>query len=183
MCDNILFIIRKDDWRNKIKYIKESEYDESTMRLVEVPKEELKKISEVFARDESRIKVHKNGDSPTVFLFVKREEFDPTTMTVVYESDSEYTKRKEDLNKAWKEGTIRVSLTSFTRGRRPGIGFKDKVDEGAMEDLLDRGFEDAKKRSEIREKKTGYGFKRNKRISKKKVRKLIQEGKLKPNKR
>jgi hypothetical protein len=104
-------------------------------------------------------------------------------MTVVYESDSEYTKRKEDLNKAWKEGTIRVSLTSFTRGRRPGIGFKDKVDEGAMEDLLDRGFEDAKKRSEIREKKTGYGFKRNKRISKKKVRKLIQEGKLKPNKR
>lgn len=176
--DNILFIIRKNDWRNQIKYIKESDFDESTMKLVEVDKEELRKISEVFSRDDSRIKVHMNGDVKTSFSFVKREEFNPLTMTVVYTTQEEYDKKQEELKKAWKDGTISVNITSFTRDRKPGIGFKDKVDEGAMEDLLDRGFEDAKKRATAREKKTGYGFKRSKRISKKKVQKLINEGKL-----
>ena len=44
---------------------------------------------------------------------------------------------------------------------------------------MDRGFEDAKKRVNKREKKTGFGFKRNKRISRKKVEKLIRSGDLK----
>jgi hypothetical protein len=82
--DNILFIIRKNDWRNQIKYIKESDFDESTMKLVEVDKEELKKISEVFSRDDSRIKVHMNGDVKTRFSFVKREEFNPLTPEIAF---------------------------------------------------------------------------------------------------
>ena len=180
MIESIVFYIRKDDWREEIKYTKASEFDEETMKLVEVDKEELKKISEVFSRPDSRIEVHKNGDSSTVHHYVKREEFNPLTMTVVYTTKDEYDKKKADLKKAWKEGSISVNITAFTRNRRPSIGFKDKVDEGAMEDLMDRGFEDAKKRATSREKKTGFGFKRNKKLSRKKIQRAIREGKLRP---
>lgn len=175
----IVFYIRKNDWREEIKYIKASEFDEKTMKLVEVPEKELNKISEVFARPDIRIEVYKKGESTNTRYFVKREEFNPLTMTVVYTTKTEYEKKEADLKKAWKEGKITVNITSFTRNRRPGIGFKNKVDEGAMEDLIDRGFEDTKKRVAKREKKTGFGFKRSKRISRKKVEKLVRNGDLK----
>ena len=183
MIENIIFYISKGDWREEIKYIKASEFDENTMNLVEVDQEELKKISEVFSRPDERIEIYKKDDTSGIRHFIKRKEFNPLTMTIVYVNQVEYNKKQKELKQDWKEGKINVNIMAFTRNRRPGIGFKDKVDEGAMEDLLDRGFEDAKKRAAEREKKTGFGFKRNKKLSKKKIQRAIREGKLRPRSR
>ena len=105
--------------------------------------------------------------NPSIKKNISEESFDKNTM--IRMSDDE-------INDQNKVGSINITQM-LSSGKAPGLissrgitgskgstDFNGKLDNGAMEDLLDRGLEAAKPRALERKKTKGKGFQKIKRV-------------------
>ena len=162
--DDLVFYIRKDDWRNEVKHCTFAEWcdtdisQEAEIAMVE-PNEWWKtnrvrrKMKE---KKRTNVKVHYHKDSDTVWHLVPWERFDPTKMSVIEESDEEIQQQEFNIKDMIRTGRA-PGMFLKTDDKRGDIFHRGKLDEGAMGDLIDKGLDGAMKRAEQREKKYGKG--------------------------
>ena len=161
---DIAFYKRKDDWRNEIhcctlKELAEHEKDWEPYHFTD--EEEYLKILRTAIlmkkNGRNRFKACNKNSNSNSYRYIKWEEFDPTKMTVIEETQEEITQSEINLKDMIRSGRPPGLLTK-TDPNQGSMFHKGKLDEGAMGDLIDRGLEGAEKRAQERKKKYGRGF-------------------------
>lgn len=106
-----------------------------------------------------------NGNYPSdKDYFISDKEFDETKM-IKQEDDG--PNKYEDF---WKSGQAPGIVTSY-KNKNYGVTHNHKLDEGAVENILDMGIDGAKKRAVERNTKIGSSFRKIKQYKKRKKRK------------
>ena len=158
-----VFYTRVGDWRKLVKQCTKEEWDQNNEGKVvlNIPEEEYENIVLMFREFDERgvsyftVKLKENE---TKLQMVNRKNFNPT-IHLINETKDTLKKREENQVSMFKSKTAPGFVTNSvkTSGSRGTMFHKDRLDEGAMEDLLDKGLEGAKHRAEYREKKLGKG--------------------------
>ena len=154
----IVFYIKKNDWRKQVRFIDKDKFDEDTMDLFEIDKEELSHINDEFSRCSTWIHVYKKDDPDFKSLLIKKSEFDPRIMKVIWKSKEEIRQAEiniKDMLKNKECPGMHVAVTETS------MFHKGKLDEGAMENLLDTGLDSAKKRAVKTSKERGHAYNKN----------------------
>lgn len=161
---DICFYKRKDDWRNEIHCctLKEFNNHEDQWEAYNFEdEEELLKVLRtavlIKKNGRTRFKVRDKDSNGNSYRYIKWEEFDPTKMTIIEETQEEITQSEINLKDMLRRGRAPGMFTK-TDSNQGSMFHKGKLDEGAMEDLLDRGLEGATQRAEERKKKYGRAF-------------------------
>lgn len=93
------------------------------------------------------------------YQIINKERFDPKTMIEIKETEEEKKaaeKRFSDMLKS-KSGPF-VNTNSSSSNSTPSAFHNGKLDSGAVENLIDTGFDGAKKRIDERANKLGAPF-------------------------
>jgi hypothetical protein len=154
----IVFYIKKNDWRKQVRFIDKDKFDEDTMDLFDIDEEELSHINDEFSRCSTWIHVYKKDDPDFKSLLIKKSEFDPRIMKVIWKSKEEIRQAEiniKDMLKNKECPGMHVAVTETS------MFHKGKLDEGAMENLLDTGLDSAKKRAVKTSKERGHAYNKN----------------------
>ena len=164
---DLFFYTRKNDWRNEVhcctldELIDHKDQWDIYVFPGKEKDEELKKILRTAIlmkkNGKTRFKARNRNDSSNSYRYITWEEFDPSKMTVIEETQEEITQSEINLKDMLRSGRAPGILTK-TDPNRGSMFHKGKLDEGAMGDLLDRGLEGAETRAKERKKKYGRGF-------------------------
>lgn len=160
---DFIFYIRDKDWRNEIKHCTVEEWKSNSkdknLYMDLSPKEwwDINYIRRELSKSKrTRVSVHLNKDREGVTSVVSWDDFDPTKMQIT-ESIEAIQQCEINLVTMIKNHSTPgiVTKTSSTRG---SMFHKGKYDEGAVDDLLEKGLDGAKKRAEERQNKYGHAF-------------------------
>ena len=160
--NDFVFYIRSNDWRKEVKHCTVEEWKtnskDKNLYMEMSPKEwwDINYIRRELAKSQrTRVSVHLNKDREGVTSVVSWDDFDPTKMQVV-ESTEAIQQCEINLATIIKNHSAPgiVSKTSESGS----IFHKGKYDEGAVDDLLEKGLDGAKHRAEERQKKYGHAF-------------------------
>jgi hypothetical protein len=97
-------------------------------------------------------------------FYISDKDFDETKMVKI-ENDKGPNKYRD----FWKSGQAPGIVTSYAN-KNYGVTHNGKLDEGAVENLLDRGIDGAKTRAVERNNKIGSSFRKIKQYKKRKKR-------------
>lgn len=161
--DYLVFYTDKNDWQDKVKQIYYKNFDENTMKLLDVSEELINQFNDMAKRaNYKNIRIrYKNKPSHTRAL-VKVKNFDPRKMDLIYVSKEEQDKINEQINNALKDGKSPFKLiSSEVRNNTVGLTYNGKIDEGAVGNYLDTTLDGAKKRAVNRQKRYGSSFRKN----------------------
>lgn len=161
--EHYVFYIDKDDWKEKIKQIKFKDFNNDTMKLIEVDEELIKNFNDMAERSNyTNIKVRYKNKPNYSRSTVKVKNFDPRKMDLIYISKEEQKEIDEKISKALKEGKSPFRLVSSeVRSNKAGLFYNGKIDEGAVGNYLDTTLDGAQKRAVNRQKKYGSSFRKN----------------------
>jgi hypothetical protein len=158
-----IFYIKEGDWRKQVRQCTKQEWDQDHNRKVEykLPEDEYENIVLMFREFASSgttfftVKLKENEHK---MQMVNRKNFNPT-IHMLNETKETLKKRESNTSSMIKAKSAPGFATSTVRtsGDRGSMFHNNRLDEGAMGDLLDKGLEGAKHRAEFREKKLGKG--------------------------
>ena len=158
-----VFYTRVGDWRKLVKQCTKEEWDQDHdgKDVLTLPEDEYENIVLMFREFAERGVSYftvKLRDDERKLQMVNRKNFNPK-IHLINETKDTLKKREENQLSMVKSKSAPGFVTNSvkTSGSRGTMFHKDKLDEGAMEDLLDKGLEGAKHRAEDREKKLGKG--------------------------
>lgn len=164
--DDIVFFKYTWDWRNEIHNCTVSEFlkDNEEKETVQIPTEDIDKIRATHRLmkkyNQHLVKAHYKNEDESVTHMIDWKDFDPFKMEVVDYTEDKYTVYENnilDIIKS-KKAPGMFMKTDDTRG---SIMHHDKIDEGAIGDLIDKGLDGAIKRADQRQKETGHAFSKN----------------------
>ena len=158
--NDIIFVKLNNDWREETKQIKVKDYNESLMRKLNISDEDLEKINKEFRSNHLFLTATFKDESTGVKHSVKREEFDPVKMELVYSTEESEKERKFNI-KDIIESQSAPGIVSSVHEERASCYHNGKLDDGAVSNLLDQGLGKAKKRAVTRNKKIGHSFHKN----------------------
>lgn len=159
--NDIVFYIRVNDWRKECKACLYKDFNIDKMKLLEA---DYISINKVFRKQNisnweiNRVDARYKDENSSTYHNIKWTDFDPRKMEIA--SDKNKTTEiniKEMVRQKRAPGL--VEKTSRDRG---SVMHRGKVDEGAMEDLLDKTLPGAKVRAVKRFKNKGASFTKNK---------------------
>lgn len=161
--EELIFYMDKDDWKEKIKQIQYKDFNEDTMKMIDVEEELIHQFNEMAKRSNYttiRIRYKKNPEYTRSVVKVKN--FDPTKMDLIYISKEKQDEIDKKISNALKDGKSPFRLiSSDVRNTKAGLTYNGKVDEGAVGNYLDTTLDSAKKRAVNRQKKYGSSFRKN----------------------
>jgi hypothetical protein len=96
--------------------------------------------------------------------YIMDNRFDERRM--IYVGENEPPKHPDVFTSEGCPGIITTTYSQF-RDSHHGLTYKNKLDEGAVEEVLDKGIEEAKARAVERNKKQGSSFRKIKRFKNK----------------
>lgn len=161
--EELVFYIDKDDWREKIKQIKYEDFNEETMKMLDVDEELIHQFNEMAKISKyTTIRIRYKNKPEYTRSVVKVKNFDPTKMDLIYVSKEKQEEINKKIADALKDGKSPFRLVSAdVRNTRAGLTYNGKVDEGAVGNYLDTTLDSAKKRAMNRQKKYGSSFRKN----------------------
>lgn len=89
--------------------------------------------------------------------YISDTEFDPSIMVKLEISEDEKKQGEANIADIINSGSAPGIISSNSE---PSLTFNNKLDEGAVGNLLDVGIDKAKKRADERNKKLGHSFKK-----------------------
>lgn len=158
--DDIVFYININDWRKECRACLYKDFKEEYMKLLEANYEEINKIFHKQKIDNwkiNRVDIRYKDENTTTYHNIKWTEFDPRKMDLATDKNEFTEINIKEMIKS-KRAPGLVEKTSRDRG---SIMHRGKIDEGAMEDLLDKSLPKAKKRARERQKIKGSSFTKN----------------------
>jgi hypothetical protein len=157
------FYIRDDDWRKQVRQCTYGELraDNSGKTRVKIPIDEEISIIKFFRYFDKSGRTRfsaKLKDDDRKILMITKKEFNPLIHNIV-DTPEEIKHREANITDMIKSAKAPGFNTSKVRtsGSRGSMFHNNRLDEGAMGDLLDKGLEGAKHRAEDREKILGKG--------------------------
>ena len=161
---DLYFYTRKNDWRKEVhcctleEFIKhKDQWDYYIFPSKEEYEKVLRTAILMKKNGKTRFKAIEKGSNSNSYRLMTWEEFDPTKMIIIEETQEEIEQYEINLKEMLKSHRAPGILTK-TNPNQGSMFHKGKLDEGAMGDLIDRGLEGAKTRAEERKKKYGRGF-------------------------
>ena len=158
--DDIMFYYNINDWKKTAKACLVKDFNKEKMVKIDA---DYNSINKVFHKQDiknwqiNRVDIRYKDENSNIFHSVKWTDFDPRKMEIAKDKNkSSEINIKEMVRQKRAPGL--VSKTSRDRG---SVMHKGKVDEGAMEDLLDKSLPKAKARANKRQKTRGSSFTKN----------------------
>lgn len=164
--NDIVFYYNINDWKKTAKACLYKDFNKEKMIEIDADYNTINKIFHEQKIDNwkiSRVDVRYIEENSNVFHNIKWIDFDPRKMKIAKDKNNTTEINIIEMIKQ-KRAPGLVSKTSRDRG---SVMHKGKVDEGAMEDLLDKSLPKAKTRALNRQKTRGSSFTKN--ISNKKL--------------
>lgn len=158
MAKDIVFYINRNDWRKECKACLYEDFKEEKMQLLEA---DYTSINNVFHKQNitnwkiNRVDVRYKDESSNTYHNIKWTEFDPRKMNIIDNPKTEF-----NILNIIKSGKA-PGLVEKVDKNRGSVMHKGKVDEGAMEDLLDKSLPKAKLRANERQVNQGHAFTKN----------------------
>lgn len=157
MADDIIFYTKKGDWKEECRACLYKDFKEDTMIKLDADYDTINKIfhtQDINNWRINRVDVKYKNESTSIFHNIKWVDFDPRKMnTIVINTAFNIM----NIIKSGKAPGL-VERTSRDRG---SIMHRGKVDEGAVEDLLDKSLPKAQNRVNERQTKMGHAFTKN----------------------
>lgn len=157
--NDIIFYINKDDWREESKACLFKDFDINTMNRIEA---DYDKINSIFRKDyhdwqNKNISIKYKDEASNISHIIKWKDFDPRKM--ILDEDKRFI-REINIKKILESGKA-PGLVEKTDKDRGSITHRGKVDEGAVEDLLDKSLPKAETRATERNNTIGHSFTKN----------------------
>lgn len=102
------------------------------------------------------LKIKYKNDYKEKIYYILDSSFNPDTMIKIEETEEEkksFQSKMDDIIKSKSAPGMRMKTSS-----EPSITHRGKIDEGAIENLLDSGLEGAKNRADVRKASLGASF-------------------------
>lgn len=158
--NDIIFYINKDDWREENKACLFKDFDTNTMNKIEA---DYDMINFWFRKDygdnwqNKNISIRYKDEPNNISHLIKWESFDPRKMILAEEK-----RFINEINlKNILESGKAPGLIERTNKDRGSIMHRGKIDEGAVEDLLDKSLPKAESRAKERNTNIGHSFTKN----------------------
>lgn len=158
--NDIIFYVKKTDWRKECKACLFTSFNEETMNKLEADYDTINKIfhkQNIKNWEINRVDVRYLDENSSIYHNIKWVDFDPRKMEIANDKN---ICTEINIKKMVKEKRA-PGLVEKTSRDRGSVMHRGKVDEGAMEDLLDKTLPGAKVRAVKRFKNTGASFKKN----------------------
>lgn len=158
--NDIIFYVRINDWRKECKACLYKDFNEETMKKLAADYENINKIfhkQNINNWNINRVDVRYKDENSSIYHNIKWTEFDPRKMELANDKNT-FTEINIKKMIKQKRAPGLVEKTSRDRG---SVMHRGKVDEGAMEDLLDKTLPGAKVRAVQRFKNRGSAFTKN----------------------
>ena len=179
--NNLIYYINKKDPLEEVRYCKEEEFDDNNMELIDLDDEELEKINKLYSTlksDSDSIKAYYK-DKYNKYTYISFSKFNPLTMKLEEDNkvDEKYlkdVKKFQEEREKYKREVLQYDLSKYTidntktynEKEHPSPFYNGKIDEGAINDLLDKGLSGAKDRADERTKKNGGAFNKHNAVNK-----------------
>lgn len=158
--NDIVFYIRQGDWRKECKVCLYKDFNKENMYLLEA---DYSLINKIFRNQNisnwrtNRVDIRYKDENSSTYHNIKWVDFDPRKMEIASDKNTTSEFNIKQMIKQ-KRAPGLVEKTSRDRG---SVMHRGKVDEGAMEDLLDKTLPGAKVRAVKRFKNRGASFTKN----------------------
>ena len=160
--NDIIFYVNKNDWREECKACLFKDFDETKMNKLDA---DYDIINNIFRQQDikhweiNRVDIRFNKDSNT-FHNIKWKDFDPRKMIIANDKNiSTSINIYKIINEGKAPGLVESSNSNMKD--RGSIFHKGKLDEGAVEDLLDKSLPQAENRAKERQDNLGHSFIKN----------------------
>ena len=158
--DDIVFYYYVNDWKKTSKACLFKDFKSDKMAKIEA---DYNSINKVFHKQNiknwkiNRVDIRYKEENNNIYHNIKWTDFDPRTMSIANDKNDVSEFNIKEMVKQ-KRAPGLVSKTSRDRG---SVMHRGRVDEGAMEDLLDKSLPKAKVRARNRQKSRGSAFTKN----------------------
>ena len=159
--NDIIFYTLNTDWKKECKACLYKDFNKDTMKLLEA---DYNYINTIFRQQNvdnwkiNRVDARYKDENSSTYHNIKWVNFDPRKMDIAKDKNKCTEINIKEMVKQ-KRAPGLVEKTSRDRG---SVMHRGKVDEGAMEDLLDKSLPGAKVRAVKRFKNKGASFTKNK---------------------